>query len=293
MRPTKLSEIIGQPDAKTRLSISIQAAKMQNKPLGHILIDGPPGLGKTTLANVIAEEMEAPLVAANGTTLDGANAIMDALLNVPYGAILYIDEIHALPKAIQENLYTVMEDFQLVDSGLYGLQIQPFTLVGTTTHVGKLNPPFLDRFKTRFTIEYYEPEDLATIVKPAYSMDDDAAMAIGRRSRGTPRIALRYAEWVRDYCLVNGLRLTLENVQPALDAIGVDDRGLTNQDRHYMEVLGRQFRGGPAGLAAIAASMNTATETLESEIEPFLLRLGLIVRTARGRRINQFMGRAS
>lgn len=290
-RPTTFDQVIGQNAIKSQLSISIQAAKMQQKSMPHCLISGPGGLGKTTIANCAANMMGTPYVEANATTLDDADTLIDTICNIPRNGILFIDEIHNLDRVTQETLYTVMEDFQLVDKSMYGLQIQPFTLIGATTHAGKLRESFLTRFKLRCQIDYYTPEELGTVVQSLFGFERTPAVKIGEVSRGIPRVAISYAEWVRDWCMVKGVPVWDEHITPALEAMGVDGQGMTQQDRLYMEVLRRNFRGGPAGAAAIAASMNTAVETIENEIEPFLLRNGLIIRTPRGRKLNQFAGR--
>lgn len=287
-RPTTFDEVIGQTAIKSQLNISIKAARMQGRPMPHLLISGPGGLGKTTIANCAANMMGTPYVEGNATTLEKADTLIDTICNIPPNGILFIDEIHNLDRLTQETLYTVMEDFSLADKTMYGLKISPFTLIGATTHAGKLRESFLTRFKLRCQIDYYSPEELAEVVKRAFGFAHTPALLIGKVSRGIPRVAISYAEWIRDWCMVNGCEVWDEFIGPALDAIGVDSHGLTPQDRQYLEVLSRNFRGGPAGLAAIAASMNTAVETLEGEIEPFLLREGYIIRTPRGRKINQY-----
>lgn len=289
-RPTTFDELIGQNAIKAQLKISIQAAKMQHRAMPHLLISGPGGLGKTTVANCAANLMGTPYVEGNATTLQSADTLIDTICNIPRNGILFIDEIHNLDRITQETLYTVMEDFTLVDKSMYGLQIQPFTLIGATTHAGKLRESFLTRFKLRCQMDYYSPEELAEVIKRSFGFEHTPALEIGKVSRGIPRVAISYAEWIRDWCMVEGVQVWDEYIAPALDAIGVDKHGLTPQDRQYLEVLSRNFRGGPAGLAAIAASMNTAVETLENEIEPFLLRNQYIIRTPRGRRLNQYAG---
>lgn len=291
-RPTTFNDVIGQNAIKSQLEISIKAARMQNKPMPHLLLSGPGGLGKTTIANCAAALMGTPYVEGNATTLEKADTLIDTICNIPPNGILFIDEIHNLDRLTQETLYTVMEDFTLVDKSMYGLQINPFTLIGATTHAGKLRESFLTRFKLRCQIDYYSPEELAEVVKRIFGFEHTPALKIGQVSRGTPRVAISYSEWCRDWCMVNGVQVWDEYVPLALDAIGVDALGLTPQDRQYLEVLSKNFRGGPAGLGAIAASMNTAVETLENEIEPFLLRTGHIIRTPRGRKLNQYAPRA-
>ena len=287
-RPTTFDEVIGQNGIKSQLNISIKAAKMQGKSMPHLLISGPGGLGKTTIANCAANMMGTPYVEGNATTLESADTLIDTICNIPPNGILFIDEIHNLDRITQETLYTVMEDFTLADKTMYGLRINPFTLIGATTHAGKLRESFLTRFKIRCQVDYYSPEELAEVIVRQFGFAQTPALLIGKVSRGIPRVAISYAEWIRDWCMVNGVQIWDKFITPALDAIGVDGQGLTPQDRQYLDVLSRNFRGGPAGLAAIAASMNTAVETLEGEIEPFLLRNGYIIRTPRGRKINQY-----
>jgi Holliday junction DNA helicase RuvB len=289
-RPATFDKVIGQNRIKSRLAVSIQAAKMSGQPLGHVLIDGPAGLGKTTFAGCIAHALQVPMMMGNATTIDNPSMMLDAICNIPRNGIIYIDEIHNLPRLSQELLYAILEDFRLPDSSMSIMEIQPFTLIGTTTHTGKLMPAFVDRFKNRCTLEYYTGEELAQIISPLFQIDWAAAVAIGNVSRGVPRIAIRHAEWVRDWCLVNGVGVYQEHVGPALEAIGIDSKGLGPNDRLYLETLRRSFQGGPAGAAALAASMNVAQETIEGDIEPYLLRQGYIVRTPRGRQLNQFQG---
>ncbi|MFO0869397.1 MAG: Holliday junction branch migration DNA helicase RuvB [Pirellulales bacterium] len=296
LRPQRMQDMIGQRDVYERLLIAVDAAQKRSEPLGHILFDGPPGLGKTTFALCIPRELDASVQLASGPALKAPKDLIPYLSNAPERSVLFIDEIHRLPKAVEEYLYTAMEDFRIdivlgegVNARTVNLRLKPFTLIGATTRAGLLSGPLRDRFPIRETLGFYGPGELTAIlrrnaVKLAVTLDEEAAEELARRSRGTPRIANNHLLWVRDFATskANG-RITLEVAQAALKMSGVDELGLGRQDRKYLETLLRVFAGGPAGIEAIAHTMNASIDTLEDEIEPFLLRSEMVVRTPRGR----------
>ncbi|TWU08569.1 Holliday junction branch migration DNA helicase RuvB [Stieleria varia] len=296
LRPRRLDEMVGQRDVIERLKIAIDAATRRREPLGHILFDGPPGLGKTTFATVIPAEMGTTVEMANGAGLSAPKDLLPYLTNVSEGSVLFIDEIHRVPKAVEEYLYTAMEDFRIdivlgdgVNARTLNFELKPFTLIGATTRAGMLSAPLRDRFMIREHLGWYTNDQLKEIVmrnsrKLDIPVDDDAATEIARRSRSTPRLANNRLHWVRDYAQIkaNG-KVTLDVARNSLDMIGIDVLGLDKQDRNYLDTLLRVFAGGPAGLEAIAHTMNVSSDTLEDEVEPFLLRSELMVRTRRGR----------
>ena len=296
LRPRRMDEMVGQRDVIERLKIAIDAAQGRGEPLGHILFDGPPGLGKTTFATVIPAEMGTVAHMANGAGLKAPRDLIPYLTNLAEGDVLFIDEIHRVPKAVEEYLYTAMEDFRIdiilgegVSARTLNLQVQPFTLIGATTRAGMLSAPLRDRFQIREHLGWYTEPELCEIVrrnavKLKVPVDDPAAQVIAGRSRRTPRLANNRLLWVRDYAQskADG-KVNAKIATVALDMIGIDTLGLDKQDRGYLDTLIRVFGGGPTGLAAIAHTMNVSSDTLEDEVEPFLLRSELIVRTRRGR----------
>lgn len=296
LRPKKIAEMVGQQDVIERLRIAIDAARRRGEPLGHILFDGPPGLGKTTFATVIPNEMETVVQFANGAGLKAPKDLIPYLTNVSEGSVLFIDEIHRLPSSVEEYLYTAMEDFRIdivlgegVSARTLNLDLRPFTMIGATTRAGMLSGPLRDRFQIREHLGFYSVVDLCEIVcrnakKLNIGITVDAATEVAQRSRGVPRIANNRLLWIRDYAQskANGT-IDLQVAQRAMDMIAVDSLGLDKQDRAYLQTLVRVFAGGPAGLEAIAHTMNCSSDTLEDEVEPFLLRYELIVRTRRGR----------
>jgi Holliday junction DNA helicase RuvB len=296
LRPKRISEMVGQKDVTEVLSIAIDSAKKRGEQLGHILFDGPPGLGKTTFATCIPREMGVRMRLASGPAMKAPKDLLPYVTNLEEGSVLFIDEIHRLPKAVEEYLYTAMEDFRIdvvlgdgVNARTLNLQLRPFTLIGATTRAGMLSGPLRDRFQIREHLGFYQLDELVEIlrrnsVKLKIPLDDDAASEIAQRSRGTPRVANNRLLWVRDYATSRADGVITEPIaHKALKMIGIDDLGLDRQDRRYLETVARAFSGGPAGLGAIAYTMSVSADTLEDEVEPFLLRMELIVRTSRGR----------
>jgi len=296
LRPSRMGEMVGQQDVIERLQIAIDAARRRGQPLGHILFDGPPGLGKTTFATVIPAEMGVSVQFANGAALRAPKDLIPYLTNLEQGSVLFIDEIHRLPKNVEEYLYTAMEDFRIdivlgegVSARTLNLELRPFTLIGATTRAGMLSGPLRDRFQIREHLGWYTLSELCEIVcrnavKLRVEIGVESATEIARRSRSTPRLANNRLLWVRDYAQSRaGGDISLPVATAALQMIGIDTLGLDKQDRGYLDTLTRVFGGGPAGLEAIAHTMNVSSDTLEDEVEPFLLRSELILRTRRGR----------
>ncbi len=296
LRPKRIADMVGQRDVIAVLRIAIDAASKREEPLGHILFDGPPGLGKTTFATCIPREMGVPIQMASGPALKAPKDIIPYLTNIEDRSVLFIDEIHRLPKAVEEYLYTAMEDFRIdivlgegVSARTLNLALKPFTMIGATTRAGMLSGPMRDRFQIRQHLGFYSIAELTEIVnKNAKKLNvivaADAATEIARRSRGTPRVANNRLLWTRDYAMskADG-NVNLEIVERAMKMTGIDPIGLDGQDRRYLETVIRVFAGGPAGIEAIAHTMNVSSDTLVDEVEPFLLRSELMVRTSRGR----------
>ena len=298
LRPQTMRDMVGQRDVYARLEIAVDAASKRGEPLGHILFDGPPGLGKTTFATCIPRDLGVPFQLASGAVLAAPKDLIPYLTNAEERSVLFIDEIHRLPKAVEEFLYPAMEDFRVdvtlgegVNARTITLTLKPFTLIGATTRTGLLSAPLRDRFQMREHLDFYSLEELSEIVrrnakKLRVEIVAQAAHEIAVRSRGTPRLANNRLRWVRDYALsrADG-RITLPVARDALEMQEIDILGLDAQDRKYLEIIARVFGGGPVGVEAVAHTMNLAPDTLVDEVEPFLLRSGLVVRTPRGRRL--------
>ena len=298
LRPQRFEEMVGQRQVMERLLIAVDAARKRGEVLGHILLDGPPGLGKTTFATCIPRELGAPLQIASGAALAAPKDLLPYLTNAEEGSVLFVDEIHRLPIAVEEFLYPAMEDFRIditlgdgVAARTINMPLRPFTLIGATTRAGLISAPLRDRFQMREHLDFYEVDELAEIVRRSAAklgtpMDDASADEIARRSRGTPRLANNRLRWIRDYSTSRtGGSMSVEVVRTALDMQGIDEMGLDGFDRKYLDTIHRVFGGGPAGIEAIAHTMSSAPDTLEDDVEPFLLRCELVVRTARGRRL--------
>lgn len=296
LRPRSLDEFIGQKTVVTHLRVYIQAARLRNEPLDHVLFYGPPGLGKTTLAHVIACEMQKNIRCLSGPLFVRPGDLAAVLTTVAPGDVVFIDEIHRLPKQCEEILYGAMEDFTLhvlVGKGPAArdvtIHLPPFTLVGATTRVSLLSAPLRNRFGIIERLDFYADEEIALIVQRAahllgVGIDEEAALAIARRSRGTPRVANRLLRRVRDFAEVMGEQyLTREVVERAFEELGVDAFGLTKMDRRFLRALLEEYAGGPVGIESLAMVLGEDPDTLEEVYEPFLVKMGFVARTKRGR----------
>ncbi len=300
IRPDCLEEYIGQKEVKENLDIFIKAAKMREEPLDHVLLYGPPGLGKTTLAYIIANELGSNIKTASGPSIEKSGDLAAILSTLEPGDVLFIDEIHRMPRYIEEILYSAMEDFVLdivigseSTSKNIRIDLPPFTLVGATTRAGDLSSPLRDRFGIVSKLQYYTVEELTKIVKRTgrvleAEIEEDAAIELARRSRGTPRIANRLLKRVRDFAMVMGDgTITLEITKMALDKLKVDAIGLDDTDYHLLKSIIEKFNGGPVGIEAIASSIGEEQTTIEDVYEPYLLQIGFLKRTSRGRIVTQ------
>lgn len=300
IRPNSLSEYIGQNEVKENLEVFIKAAKMRDESLDHVLLYGPPGLGKTTLAYIIANELGTNIKTASGPAIEKQGDLAAVLSTLEKGDVLFIDEIHRIPRFVEEILYSAMEDYVLdivvgTDSSSRSIRIElpPFTLVGATTRAGDLSSPLRDRFGIISKLNYYEIEDLTKIIKRTSNVleapiSDEAAISLATRSRGTPRIANRLFKRVRDFALVKGDGVINKDiVDLALGKLKVDSLGLDETDYNLLKSIIDKFNGGPVGIEAIASSIGEEQTTIEDVYEPYLLQLGLLKRTSRGRVVTE------
>lgn len=300
LRPKTLGEYIGQKEVTDRLSIAIRAAQGRGEPLDHLLLHGPPGLGKTTLAYIIAEEMGREISLTSGPALESPKDVMGFLLNASEGDIIFIDEIHRLPRAVEEFLYSAMEDFMVnftLDKGMYSkplpIRLQHFTLIGATTRPAMLTRPLRDRFGIQQHFDFYGEDALVKIANRSASIlktpiESAGAHALARRARGTPRVVNRLLARVRDFAQVEADGVISEEVSGrALKLEGIDELGLDRLDRGVLNVMKDTYNGGPVGIEALAATLNEETDTLVDVVEPYLLKIGFLARTPQGRRLTQ------
>ncbi len=300
LRPKALTEYVGQDKAVETLKIAIEAALKRGEALEHILLNGPPGLGKTTLAHIIANEMNTKIITSSGPALEKGGDLMGLLTNMEKGDIFFIDEIHRIPKIVEEFLYPAMEDFAvdfIFDRGVHArthrYRLERFTLIGATTRAGLLSSPLRERFGIVRDLDFYEEPDLVRIVKRSavilqIPVHEDGAYEIARRSRGTPRVANRLLKRVRDYAQVRAKGVITKAVAiEALSLEGIDEQGLSELDRKLLKVIIFNYKGGPAGIEALAATLQLETDVLLEVVEPYLLKTGLVIRTSQGRKASE------
>ncbi len=300
LRPKTLDDFVGQKNVSESLKIAIKASMKREEPMEHLLFAGPPGLGKTSLAHIIANERGAKVTATSGPAIDRAGDLIGIMTNLSEGDILFIDEIHRLSKVVEEFIYPAMENFQidfLVDKGPYAktvkFNLKRFTLIGATTRAGLLSSPLRDRFGMFFHLEFYSSEELKKIIKRSANLlgipiDEDGANEIAIRSRGTPRIANRLLRRVRDWVEIKSDgNITKTAAIDALAVHGIDEKGLDRIDRRMLRLMESSYKGGPVGIEAIAASLNEEKDTIEDVVEPYLLNIGFVRRTSRGRELTE------
>ncbi|MBF0483749.1 MAG: Holliday junction branch migration DNA helicase RuvB [Candidatus Omnitrophica bacterium] len=301
LRPASIDEFVGQKDVVSNLKVALQAAQQRKETLEHILFSGPPGLGKTSLANIVAHQMGARITITSGPAIERAGDLIGILTNLEQGDILFIDEVHRLSKTVEEFLYPAMENFKVdfvVDKGPYAktinFSLKPFTLIGATTRSGLLASPLRDRFGLFYHLEFYEPVELKEIVSRSAKklnviLNEEAALEIAKRARGTPRIANRLFRRVRDYVQVKAgnNNISIDQVKEAMSTLGIDEYGLDELDRRLLKVLHQQYKGGPVGVETLAATLNEEVDTIIDVVEPFLLKIGFLRRTSRGREISE------
>ncbi len=300
LRPSSLAEFVGQSKIKENLRVFIEAASRRGEQLDHVLLYGPPGLGKTTLAHIIASELGVNIRSTSGPVFQSAVELLGILTQLETRDVVFIDEIHRLSHIIEEHLYPAMEEFRcelIVDKGPharhYSLQIEPFTLIGATTRAGMITPPMRSRFGVVARLDFYSPDDLYIIVKRSAGLlgvriDDDGAAEIASRSRGTPRIANRLLRRVRDFAQIKGDgTIDLEMARYALEKLEVDERGLNEMDRRILSAVIEKFSGGPVGIGSLAVAVSEESDTIEDVYEPFLIQEGLLQRTQRGRIVTE------
>lgn len=296
IRPSRIDEYIGQKEVKENMKVFIEAAKMRGETLDHVLLYGPPGLGKTTMAYIIANELGVNIKTASGPSIEKTGDLAAILSSLEPGDVLFIDEIHRMPRFVEEVLYPAMEDFTLdIIIGTEGstrnikIDLPPFTLVGATTRAGDLSSPLRDRFGITNKLQYYTNEELEQIIKRTSNVlssptSDDAAKELAKRSRGTPRIANKLFKRVRDFAIVDGKEeIDLEETQKALERLKIDDKGLDNTDKELLLTIIDKYNGGPVGVENLATAIGEEVTTIEDMYEPYLIQIGFIKRTSRGR----------